>query len=89
MTSDWPETIDIHQGIPQRSGGALIGGDSYVDDQGHCVAQLDVADDDGGRQIHVSEGDTFELAGATWQVTAVYEPTMEGRHRVATLVKLQ
>ena len=89
MTSDRPETIDIHQGIPQRPDGALVGGDSYVDEQGRCVAQLDVADDAGGRQIHVSEGDTFELAGATWQVTAVYEPTMEGRHRVATLMKLQ
>jgi gamma-glutamylcysteine synthetase len=88
MTSHLPDTVEIYQGIPSRLDDvAGLGGDSHIDDQGRWVAQLDVVDGDGGRMISLLEGDTFELAGATWQVSTIYEPRVDRRH-VATLTRV-
>jgi hypothetical protein len=90
MTSHLPSTIELHQSIPDRlGGGAVIGGSSYLDDQGRLEVRLAIKDDTGERRIQRHEGDTFEFAGATWQVTKIFEAYMGGRPRVATLSKVE
>jgi Family of unknown function (DUF6406) len=90
MTSDLPATIELHQSIPRRlGGGAVIGGSSYLDDQGHLEADLAIKDNAGERDIRCHEGDTFEFAGATWKVTKIFEAYVSGRPRVATLSRIE
>jgi hypothetical protein len=90
MTSDLPSTIELHQSIPNPlGGGAVIGGSTYLDDQDRLEVRLAIKDDSGERSIRRHEGDTFEFAGATWQVTEVFEAYTGGRPRVATLSKIE
>ena len=90
MTSDLPSTIELHQSIPNPlEGGAVIGGSSYLDDQGRLEVRLAIKDAAGERTVRGHEGDTFDFAGATWQVTKVFEAHAGGRPRVATLSKLE
>jgi hypothetical protein len=90
MISDLPDAIELHQGIPDRlGGGAFIGGDSYLDEQGRLEVDLTVGDDVGERDIRHHEGDIFEFAGATWRVAKIFEPSLGGRSRVATLSKIE
>jgi hypothetical protein len=90
MTSDLPGTIELHQSIPHPlGGGAVIGGSSYLDDQGRLEVRLAIKDAAGERSIRRHEGDTFEFAGATWRVTKVFEAYAGGRPRVATLSKVE
>ncbi|MCO6009255.1 hypothetical protein NE236_30220 [Actinoallomurus purpureus] len=90
MTSDLPGTIELHQSIPHPlEGGTVIGGSSYLDDQGRLEVRLAIKDDAGERRIRHHEGDTFEFAGATWRVTKVFEAYPGGRPRVATLSKIE
>jgi Family of unknown function (DUF6406) len=90
MTSHLPNTIELHQSIPDRLGaGAVIGGSSYLDDQGRLEVRLAIKDDTGERRIQRHEGDTFEFAGATWKVTKIFEAYVGGRPRVATLSKVE
>jgi hypothetical protein len=82
--------LEIYLTIPDRLGrGTVIGGNSYLDDQGRLEVRLAIKDAAGERDIRCHEGDTFEFAGATWQVTRVFEPTLSGRSRVATLSKVE
>jgi Family of unknown function (DUF6406) len=86
MTSDLPGTIEIYRSIPRRlGGGAFIAGDSYLDDQGRVDVRLMINDDAGERDTQCHEGDTFEFAGATWQVTKAFDPDLATRSHVATL----
>jgi Family of unknown function (DUF6406) len=87
MTSD---LLEIYESIPSRLGGkVVIGGDSYLDDQGRLEVRLAISDDAGERYIRRHEGDTFELAGATWRVAKVFEQSLSGRSRVATISKVE
>jgi hypothetical protein len=67
----------------------FIGGDSYLDEQGRLEVDLTVEDDVGERDIRHHEGDIFEFAGATWRVAKIFEPSLDGRSRVATLSKVE
>jgi Family of unknown function (DUF6406) len=90
MTSDPRETIEIYESIPSRIGGeVVIGGDSYLDDHGRLEVRLAISDDAGERYIRCHEGDTFELAGATWRATKVSEQSSSGRSHVATISKVE
>jgi hypothetical protein len=90
MTSDLQETIEIYESIPSRLGGkVVISGDSYLDDQNRLEVRLAISDDAGERYIRRHEGDTFELADATWRVTKVFEQSLSGRSRVATISKVE
>jgi Family of unknown function (DUF6406) len=90
MSSDLPSTIELHQSIPDRlGGGVVIGGSSYLDDQGRPEVRLSLKDDTGERRIRRHQGDTFEFAGATWRVTEIFEAYVGGRPRVATLSKVE
>jgi hypothetical protein len=90
MTSDLPETIELYETIPEWLGSqAAIGGDSRLDDQGRLEVRLAIKDDSGERTIRRNEGDAFEFAGATWQVTTLFGPSMGGRSRVAVLSRIE
>jgi hypothetical protein len=90
MTSDLPDTIELHEGIPDHLGGeAVLGGYSYIDDQGRLEVDLTINDNAGERGIQCHEGDNFEFAGATWQVTKIFESYEGGRPRVATLSRVE
>jgi hypothetical protein len=90
MTSDPQETIEIYESIPSRLGSeVVIGGDSYLDDQGRLEVRLAISDDAGERYIRGHEGDAFELAGATWRVSKVFEQSPSGRSRVAIISKVE
>jgi hypothetical protein len=90
MTSDSRETIEIYESIPSRLGGkVVIGGDSYLDDEGRPEVRLAISDGAGERYIRRHEGDVFEFADATWQVMKVFEQSSSGRSRVATLSKVE
>jgi Family of unknown function (DUF6406) len=90
MTSNLQETIEIYESIPSRLGSqVVIGGDSYLDDQGRLEVRLAISDDAGERYIRRHEGDVFELAGATWRVAKVFGQSSSGRSRVATISKVE
>jgi hypothetical protein len=90
MTSDLPDTIELHEGIPDHlGGGAALGGYSYLDDQGRLKVDMTVNDNAGERDIQCHEGDSFEFAGATWQVTKIFETYTDGRPHVATLSRVE
>lgn len=90
MTSDLPDTIELYENIPHRlAGGAVIGGDSRLSDQGRVEVRLAIKDDSGERTIRRNEGDTFEFVAATWQLTKAFGPSMGGRSRVAILSRIE
>lgn len=85
MTQQLPEVMEIEKTIPNRIGGSVLGGDSYVDEQGRWIVELHVSDGESRRLLHVVEGESVEFAGMTWRVTDVVEPTTATRGQVATL----
>lgn len=89
MTSELPETLEIHKTIPTRAGdSASLGGHNAIDAQGRWIVQLSIHDDAGGRLVNLFEEDTFEFAGATWQVSKIAEPSTRTRGLVATLTRV-
>ncbi len=86
MTNDLPETIQVYKTIPANVDTEQgLGGDSGFDRQGRKVVQLSIHDNAGDQFIMLGEGETFDFAGATWEVTTIEEPTTRTRGKVATL----
>lgn len=83
-----PAVLEIYKTIPSRINDSLIGGDSYVDEQGRWVVELHVAEGGGRQLLRVVEGDSVAFAGATWAVENVGEPTSQAQGCVATLTRV-
>lgn len=89
QVANLPETIQVWKTIPADvDGNQGLGGDSGLDGQGRRVVQLSIHDNAGDQFIALHEGETFEFAGATWEVTTIDEPTTATRGRVATLTRV-
>ncbi|MGI5232696.1 DUF6406 domain-containing protein [Actinoallomurus iriomotensis] len=90
MTDHLPDTIELRETVPDRLGrGVVIGGDTYVDDEGRLEIRLAIKDDAGERSIRRHEGDVFEFAGADWRVARISGPAMGGRSHIATLSRVE
>lgn len=88
MTSELPETIELVDAIPERvTPEATLVGHNGFDADGGRVVQLSIADEVGDSFLTLREGERFEFAGASWNVTKVYEPTTEEHRSVATLTR--
>lgn len=87
VTSELPSTLTIAKTIPTRVGGAVIGGDSYLDGSRPFVRAC-LADDTRERHLDLYEGDVVVFAGTTWQVTRINEPSSAPRGFVATLTRV-
>lgn len=89
MANDLPETIQVWKTKPANVGATSgLGGHNGRDEQGRKVVQLSIHDNAGDQFIALHEGETFEFAGATWEVTTIDEPTTATRGRVATLTRV-
>lgn len=88
MTVNLPEILEIEKTIPNRVNDSLVGGDSFVDEDGRWVVELHVAENGDRRLLRVVEGDTVDFAGTTWTLEGVKEPTTQPQGRVATLTRV-
>src|SRR2546426_538749 len=60
MASNLPEKIELHQSIPYRlGGGAVIGGSSYLDDQGSLEVRLAIQDGEIGLRNSIQVNDNL------------------------------
>jgi hypothetical protein len=88
MTTELPETIELVDTIPERvTPQATIAGHNGFDAEGNRVVQLSIADGAGDSFLTLREGERFEFAGASWNVTKVDEPTTDEHRSVATLTR--
>ncbi|MFC7623647.1 hypothetical protein [Microlunatus sp. GCM10028923] len=76
MTNDLPESLTVQTArrISVYRNGRIAGyvtGSSRTHDDGRPLLRLGLSEESGARDLEVGEGDTFDFAGATWQVTKV------------------
>jgi hypothetical protein len=89
VANDLPQTIQVWKTKPANVGPTSgLGGHNGRDEQGRKVVQLSIHDDAGDQFVTLFEGETFEFAGATWQVTTIAEPSTDTRGDVATLTRV-
>lgn len=84
--------ITLTKSIPGHAPGnpdSFIAGSNHTGPDGRRFVRIGLEDSQGGRDLEVAEGSTFEFSGSTWRVAKVYEPSIDPRGPVAEFVKVE